>query len=91
MEITGGTSPVTVTFGTALYGQFEFTKKGSGELILEGLDSFASGNVTILTTTATAYTNVTLNQVLTNQPIPRQLPTAEPSARRTISAADTVR
>jgi hypothetical protein len=40
--------------------------------------TFASGNVVILESpyTATAYTNVVANQILTNMPIPRQLPDA---------------
>ena len=54
----------TVTFGTALYGQFGFTKKGSGELILEGLDSFASGNVTLAAGTLTMAKQNTMAGVL---------------------------
>jgi autotransporter-associated beta strand protein len=62
--LTIDTGANTVTFGTALFGQFEFTKKGSGELILEGLDSFASGNLTLADGTLTMAKQNSLAGVL---------------------------
>jgi autotransporter-associated beta strand protein len=63
-SLTIDTGANTVTFATALYGQFEFTKKGSGELILEGLDTFASGNLTLAAGTLTMAKQASLNGVL---------------------------
>ena len=63
-SLTIDTGANTVTFGTALYGQFEFTKKGSGELILEGLDTFGSGNLTLAAGTLTMAKQASLAGVV---------------------------
>ena len=63
-SLTIDTGANTVTFSTSLYGQFEFTKKGSGELILDGLDSFATGNLTLAAGTLTMAKQASLAGVV---------------------------
>ena len=62
--LTVDTGTNNVTWGAALFGQFEFTKKGSGELILEGLDPFGAGNVKIAAGTLTMAKSSSLTGVM---------------------------
>ena len=59
-SITVDTGANTVTWGTALFGSTNFTKKGAGELIFEGLDPISAGSANLEAGTLTMAKNTSL-------------------------------
>ena len=62
-SLTVDTGANNVAWATAVYGSFTFTKKGSGELAIEGLDPVSSGSVNLEAGTLTMAKSNSLSGV----------------------------